>query len=241
MISNSQNIHQRQTNQIFLRQPNPRKHSPINHLIQKGYSRINQQIKEKSSSLSTTLTTHYQHPRIIQSTEQIKRFSTEINSQSMKGSTIQNLSALKMFSSKPISDQQQNTIKFSSFIQERVNDQSIYLKTFIRENQENEKEFNQSVIAYKNILFDKDQEIRKLQEELKQLKQDYIKYEYLEKRFLSILKQNEKLKLQILAQQTEINILNHSQPFTQSREQSDYVSALSDQDKLKLKTLLECQ
>ncbi|CAD8195639.1 unnamed protein product [Paramecium pentaurelia] len=242
----NQNTQHRQTNSAFLKS---RKHSPITHLIVTRHPRVSQQMKEQSNSPSTKLKTSTQYPQIIQSVEQMKRFPTEANVKSIKGSTIQISNALKLFSSKHPSDQQQNTLKYSSFIYEKVNEQSIYTKTTTGESQENDKVFNQgkvlngnldSFIVYNNVLHCKNLEIQKLEKELKQLKQENRKYQNLEKDYQTILQENQNLKLKVQNQFTEINLLNHQQTCNSLRKQSDYVSALSDQDKLKIKTLLEC-
>ncbi|CAD8185428.1 unnamed protein product [Paramecium octaurelia] len=240
----NQNIQHHQTNPAFLKS---RKHSPITHLIVTHHPRVSHQINEQSNSLQTQLKTSSQYPKFIQSVDQIQRFPTEANGETKKRPTIQISSALKMISSKHPSEQYYDTLKFSSSIYEKVNDQSIY--TTIGETKENDKEFNQAkivnrsvdtFIVHKAVLNRKNLEIQKLEKELEQLKQENRIYQNLENDYKTLLKENSKLKLQVQSQQIEISVLNHQQTFTQLGKSSDYVSALSDSDKLKIKSLLEC-
>ncbi|CAK57290.1 unnamed protein product (macronuclear) [Paramecium tetraurelia] len=240
----NQNIQLHQTNPAFLKS---RKHSPINHLIVTRHPRVSHQIKEQSNSLQKHLKTSSQYNKCIQSVEQFQRLPTEANGETKNRPAIQISSALKMSSSKHPSEQYYDTLKFSSFVNEKVNDQFVY--TNIGEAKENEKEFSQAkivngsvdtFIVHKTVLNWKNLEIQKLEKELEQLKQENRKYQNLEIDYQTLLQENSKLKLVVQTQQIEINCLNHQQTFTQLGKSSDYVSALSDSDKLKLQSLIEC-
>ncbi|CAD8122564.1 unnamed protein product [Paramecium sonneborni] len=230
-----QNFNHRQSASILFRQYESRKQSPVTHVFVAHNPRRSHQFDGRSNSPTKILTTSHIYPKIIQSTEIKTRIPTQ-------GQSIPIQEALKIYSSKQTIDSQYNLNKVSSFFHEKLNEKSNYTKTTTGESQEEEKSSQQKPsIIYQKQLLDKDLQIIQLQKEIKQIKDLNKKYQSIEKEYEKLLQENQKLKSQIHQQQVQITQLTHQQSLISPGRPSEYVSALSEQDKLKIKTLLECE
>ncbi|CAK63909.1 unnamed protein product (macronuclear) [Paramecium tetraurelia] len=239
----SQNFNHRQSASVLFRQYESRKQSPVTHVVVTHNPRRSHQFDGRSISPSKILTTSHVYPKIIQSTELKTRIPTQVSpSLVIQGQSIPIQEALKIYSAKTNTDSQYNSNKVSSYIQEKINEKSNYTKTTTGESQDDEKSSKQKPsIIYQKQLLDKDLQIMQLQKELKQIKESNKKYQNIEKEYDKLLQENQKLKLQIQLQQVQITQLTHQQSLISPGRPSEYVSALSEQDKLKIKTLLECE
>ncbi|CAD8196680.1 unnamed protein product [Paramecium octaurelia] len=230
-----QNFNHRQSASVLFRQYESRKQSPVTHVVVTHNPRRSHQFDGRSNSPSKILTTSHVYPKIIQSTELKTRIPTQAQSIPIQ-------EALKIYSSKTNTDSQYNSNKVSSYVQEKLNERSNYTKTTTGESQDDEKSSKQKPsIIYQKQLLDKDLQIMQLQKEIKQIKESNKKYQNIEKEYDKLLQENQKLKLQIQLQQVQITQLTHQQSLISPGRPSEYVSALSEQDKLKIKTLLECE
>ncbi|CAD8104256.1 unnamed protein product [Paramecium primaurelia] len=230
-----QNFNHRQSASVLYRQYESRKQSPVTHVVVTHNPRRSHQFDGRSNSPSKILTTSYVYPKIMQSTELKTRIPTQ-------GQSIPIQEALKIYSSKQTPDSNYNSNKVSSFLQEKLNERSNYTKTTTGESQEEERSSkHKPSIIYQKQLLDKDLQIMQLQKEIKQIKESNKKYYNIEKEYDKLLQENQKLKQQIQLQQVQITQLTHQQSLISPGRPSEYVSALSEQDKLKIKTLLECE
>ncbi|CAD8121599.1 unnamed protein product [Paramecium sonneborni] len=230
-----QNFNHRQSASLLFRQYESRKQSPITHVVVTHNPRRSHQFDGRSNSPTKILTTSHIYPKIIQSTELKTRIPTQ-------GQSIPIQEALKIYSSKQTPDSQYNSTKVSSYLQDKFNEKSNYTKTTTGESQEEEKSSKQKPsIIYQKQLLDKDLQIMQLQKEIKLIKDSNKKYQNIEKEYEKLLQENQKLKLQVQLQQIQITQLTHQQSLISPGRPSEYVSALSEQDKLKIKTLLECE
>ncbi|CAD8202097.1 unnamed protein product [Paramecium octaurelia] len=230
-----QNFNHRQSASALYRQYESRKQSPVTHVVVTHNPRRSHQFDGRSNSPSKILTTSHVYPKIIQATELKTRIPTQ-------GQSFPIQEAIKIYSSKQTPDSQYHSNKVSSFLQERLNEKSNYTKTTTGESQEEERSSkHKPSIIYQKQLLDKDLQIMQLQKEIKQIKESNKKHQNMEKEYDKLLQENQKLKQQIQLQQIQITQLTHQQSLISPGRPSEYVSALSEQDKLKIKTLLECE